>query len=424
MAPAYGANWIASTGMEQPGAPAWRPFGFVSLEYQQTDGTKLPAGNPFAGKDNVLNQIAPDLNENAKLQIPFARIGLRGSLFDDKLNYFVTPLTGYNGITRNGGGIVKVTDASVTLNLIPHARVRLGQFKHLSGEEASKEPPYQEFVNPSDTTNQLLQERFFDSDGNPASTTYRDSNLDNGPVSGFRDIGVQVFDAIKVGEWEHTYAAMIGQGNGILRSDNNSDKDLYLFWASEWVLGGQGPKREGLKGYAFYQDGERTLRTGLAQIEGNFERTRWGAGATFKKGPWYAAAEYVQADGMIPNGTTGVAVPGTLSNNGLQLARNILLATDAADGYTVTGGYAILPNWELFLRYDRLNRATDTALNERRFETWSVSSRYYFTKDIYLVGGYEWRDFKAPRLADNAVPNLSLDTVDNRVAARLYWTYH
>lgn len=418
-----GANWVTSTGMEAPGAPAWRPFGFLSLEYQQTDGSRLPAGNPFAGKANVLNQIAPDLNENAELQIPFARLGVRGSLFDDKLNYFFTPLTGYNGITRNGGGIVKITDASVTLNLIPYARIRLGQFKHPSGEEAMKEPPQQEFINGSDTTNQLLQERFFDSDGNPASTTWKDPNLDNGPVSGFRDIGVQVFDAIKTGEWEHTYAVMLGQGNGLLRSDNNSDKDLYLLWASEWVFGGQGPKREGLKGYAFYQNGERKLRTGLSQVEGDFDRTRWGAGATFRKGAWYAAAEYVEAEGMIPNGTTGVAVPGTLSNNAQQVARNLLLPTDSADGYNLTGGYAIRPDWEVFLRYDRLNRGTDTALNERRFETWSVSTRYYITKSVYLVGSYEWRDFSAPRLADSAVPNTSLDTVDDRMGVRLYWTF-
>jgi hypothetical protein len=418
--PAFGANWVTSSGIEAPGAPAWRFFGFLSLEYQETGGSKLPRGNPFAGQPNILNQITPELEDNAEIQIPFARAGIRGSLFDDKLNYFFTPLTGYNGITRLGSGaIIKITDASITLNLIPNARIRLGQFKHPSGEEAMKEPPQQEFVNGTDTTNQLLGERFFDSDGTPP----RDSNLDAGNPSGFRDIGIQVFDAIKMGEWEHTYAVMLGQGNGILQSDNNSDKDLYLLWSTEWVFGGQGPKREGLKGYAFYQSGERTLRTGPRQVEGDFDRTRWGLGATFKKGPWYAAAEYVEAEGMIPNGTTSVAVPGTLSNNGQQVARYLMLPEDSADGYNLTAGYAILPNWEVFGRYDHLNRATDTAANERRFETWSLSTRYYFTKDIYVVGSYEWRDFNAPRLADSAVPNTSLDTVDDRLAVRVYWTF-
>lgn len=420
--PALGANWVTATGMEAPGAPAWRFFGFLSLEYQQTGGSKLPRGNPFAGQPNVLNQIAPELEDNAEIQVPFARAGVRGSLFDDRLNYFFTPLAGYNGITRLGSGaFIKITDASVTLNLIPNARIRLGQFKHPSGEEAMKEPPRQEFVNLTDTTNQLLGERFFDSDGTPS----RDSNLDSGNPSGFRDIGIQAFDAIKTGEWEHTYAAMLGQGNGILQGDNNSDKDLYLFWASEWVFGGQGPKREGLKGYAFYQSGERKLRTGVRQAEGDFDRTRWGLGATFKKGPWYGAAEYVEADGMIPNGTSGVAVPGTASTSGpFQVARYLMLPEDSADGYNFTAGYGILPNWEMFVRYDRLNRGTDTALNERRFETWSLSTRYHFTDSVYLVGSYEWRDFRAPRLGENAVPNLSLDTVDDRLGVRLYWTYH
>lgn len=416
--PSWAANWVMSTGAEPPGAPAWRLFGFLSLEYQQTGGTKLPAANPFAGQDNVLNQIGPELREDSALQVPFARIGVRGSLFGGKLDYFFTPLTGYNLITRTGSGaIVKLTDASVTLNLVPNARVRIGQFKHPSGEEAMKEPPQQEFVNLSDTTNQLLQERFFDSDGTPAN----DPNRDDGTASGFRDIGVQVFDAIRTGDWEHTYAVMLGQGNGLLRGDDNGDKDLYLLWASERVFGGQGPKREGLKGYAFYQTGERRLRTGAAQIEGSFDRTRWGLGATFKKAPWYAAAEYVRADGMIPNGTSSVAVPGTRS--GQQVARYLMLADDEAEGWNLTAGYAVLPGWELFLRYDRLDRATETALNERRFETWTLSSRYFFTPNVYVVGSYEWREFGAPRLAGSAVPNLSLDTVDERLAARLYWTF-
>jgi predicted porin len=116
-------------------------------------------------------------------------------------------------------------------------------------------------------------------------------------------------------------------------------------------------------------------------------------------------------------------VPGTFSTNNQQVARYLLLPTDSADGYNLTAGYAILPTWEVFARYDRLNRGTDTATNERRFETWSLSTRYYFTKSVYAVGSYEWRDFKAPRLADNAVPNTSLDTVDDRLAVRLYWTF-
>ena len=419
--PAFGANWLTSTGIEAPGAPAWRPFGFVSLEYQHTDGSNLPAGNPFVGKPNILNQIGPDLDDNSVLQVPFVRAGIRGSLFDNKVNYFITPLSGYNGFTRLGnGGMIQLTDASVTLNLIPKARIRLGQFKHPSGEEAGKEPPHQEFVNLTDTTNQLLQERFFDSDGTPGNN----ANLDNGPVSGFRDIGVQVFDAIKDGDLEHTYAVMLGQGNGIMRGDNNGDQDVYLFWSTEKVFGGQGPARQGVKGYVFYQDGERKLRTGAAQLEGSFDRTRWGVGATYKQGPWYAAAEYVEAEGMIPNGTTGTAVPGTSNSVGpAQVSRYTLLPTDSADGYNITAGYAIRPNWEVFARYDHLNRGTDFAANERRFETWSLSTRYFFTKSVYLVGSYEWRDFSAPGLADNAVPNTTLDTVDDRIALRLYWTF-
>lgn len=39
--------------------------------------------------------------------------GVRGALFDNRLNCFFTPQTRYNGITRNGGGIAKITDAAM-----------------------------------------------------------------------------------------------------------------------------------------------------------------------------------------------------------------------------------------------------------------------------------------------------------------------
>ncbi|MCK7500039.1 MAG: hypothetical protein MZW92_64115 [Comamonadaceae bacterium] len=121
----------------------------------------------------------------------------------------------------------------------------MGQFKHPSGEEAMKEPPQQEFVNSTDTTNQLLGERFFASDGTPP----RDSNLDSGNLE--RHSATSASRCSTPSRWASGSTptpSCSGQGNGILQSDNNSDKDLYLLWASEWVFGGQGAKREGLQG--------------------------------------------------------------------------------------------------------------------------------------------------------------------------------
>jgi hypothetical protein len=42
--PAQSANWIMLQGTEVPSAPAYRPFGFLGVDYQQTQGTELPTG--------------------------------------------------------------------------------------------------------------------------------------------------------------------------------------------------------------------------------------------------------------------------------------------------------------------------------------------------------------------------------------------
>jgi len=56
-------------------------------------------------------------------------------LFAGKLNYRISPPTGDNGISQNSSPHVKFTDLSATLNLIPHARIRIGQFKQPGSKE-------------------------------------------------------------------------------------------------------------------------------------------------------------------------------------------------------------------------------------------------------------------------------------------------
>ena len=59
-------------------------------------------------------------------------------------------------------------------------------------------------------------------------------------VGAFRDIGIQVFDTFKATNWEHSYAIMVGNGNGLNYGDNDGNKDVYLYWSSERVFGGKG----------------------------------------------------------------------------------------------------------------------------------------------------------------------------------------
>jgi len=123
-----------SQGTEPATAPAYRPLGFIGIEYQQTDDSRIAAG-PFKGQPLAPNRIGPRLEGASKLQISHVRLGLRGRLLAGKLNYLISPLAGDNGLSRNGSPNVKFTDLSATLNLIPHARIRIGQFKQPGSEE-------------------------------------------------------------------------------------------------------------------------------------------------------------------------------------------------------------------------------------------------------------------------------------------------
>ncbi|HEC19957.1 MAG TPA: porin, partial [Gammaproteobacteria bacterium] len=349
---AEAANWLMLQGAEKPGtAPRAKLWGFLQPTYRATDGTDLQAG-PWKGQEAQFNQIAPQLSSNKQFSIARARIGVRGTGFplNSKINYFFLAEFGSNGITwpAGGKGAAKITDASVTFNYIPGARIRAGQFKTPGAEEGLQAIHVFDYVNFTNVTNQLLLERFFDSDGSVAGNV----NAPNGPVSAFRDIGVQIFDTFKTGAWNTSYALMFGNGNGIARGDNNGELDSYYYVSTEKVFAGQGGRVESLKLFAWYQTGKRTLLTGATQTEGSYDRTRNGLGLTFRRNKIRAAAEYIMADGMIFNGTDGGAVVGAMNNAGTAKAGFNILPEDKANGYYVHFGYMVLPKLELDVRYD------------------------------------------------------------------------
>ena len=420
-APVHSANWLALQGTEPPDAKRIQVFGFIQPEYQYLDGTELKAG-PFAGTPAATNLVAPDQDSSSMFTVRRARLGAHGVPFqqDDKINYFLLFEAGNNGITHNGGGSVRLTDASVALNHLQRARLRIGQFKYPGSEEGLMPIQSFNYVNYTNVSNVLMTERFFDSDG---SVTTVGANSPNGPTGAFRDVGIQVFDWFDTGDWEHTYAAMVGNGNGIARGDNNDAKDLHLYWASELVLGGKGGRREGLKLYAWHQQGKRSLATGMAQTVSKFDRTRWGVGGTLQRGKYRAAAEYIRADGMIFSGTDGGAVPGTPNSTGTAVASNNVLPNDEADGWYVDVGYKVLPKLELDMRYDVLNRGTDTAAEERQFQTLTLGAQYFFDVHTKAILNYEFRDAEAPRLPADAVANQILESLDDRISVQLLTTY-
>jgi len=414
---AHAANWLQLQGTEAPNAAARAMvWGFIQPEFQSTSGTNLAAG-PWAGQEAAFNQIGPDLDSNSTFNIRRARIGVRGQNFplDGKINYFLLLEAGNNIITKGSGGSVDVTDASITLNHIKGARVRVGMFKTPTSEEGLQAIHTFDYINFTNFAFFDGLERHFKSDGSVTSVG-ANPFYDGGA---FRDVGVQVFDWFNTGNWEHTYAVMLGNGNGISATDNDSNKDLYLYWSSEMVYGGKGPRREGLKLSGWYQDGKRTLNTGPTQASGEFDRTRYGVGMTYRKGKLRAAAEYLKAKGMIFNGTDGGAVPGSLNNAGTAVASNNVLPNDKSKGWYADVGYLVTPKLELDLRYDTMNRATETSANERKFNTLTLGAQYFFNKKTRLVANYEVRDASAPGLPSSHTANKILDGMDDRLSLQL-----
>lgn len=404
------ANWLMLQGTESADQAARaKVWGFVQLNYQSTNDTKINApGTASDGKKAAFNQMAPQLDTSQGFNIRRARLAVRGANFplDNKVNYFLMAELGNNGITTGGKASQgQLTDASVTLNHIPGARVRLGLFKTPGSEEGMKAIPVFNYVNFTSVTDRLLLERTFD---NSTGEKVR-----NGPVGAFRDTGVQVFDAFRKGNWEHSYALMVGNGGGLAMTDKDSGLNLYAYLSTEKIFGdSKGPRRHGMKFFAWMQNGKRTID----DTSGN-TRKRSGLGSTYFDGKYRLAAEYVMADGMIFNGTTGALTPddgGTFS----------VLKDQKSDGFYLDLGYRVKPNLELNVRYDQLNNATDAngdggAAAERQFTTTTLGGQYYFNKKTSFRLNYEIRDAEAPNLASSANPNKILKALDNRVSAQV-----
>jgi len=444
LSPTYAANWLMLQGTEkESSAPRAKVWGFIQPTYMQTDGTPLAVGG-FAGQDPQFNVHQPDLSSESTFQLQRARVGVRGAGFplDPKINYFFLAEFGNNGVTNPGGGSgsARLSDASITLNHIKGARIRVGQMKVPMGEEVYQGIFTFNYINFTNVSNQQLIERPFQTDGTTACNTATSStqyqNFCNGDASiqfrtsasAVRDIGIQVFDTFKVDDWEHSYAVLFGNG-GISKHDRDDNRDLTLYWASELVYGGKGPRREGLKLYAWKTSGKRTvydsfaLNAGgtLTAAEREYDRDLTGLGTTFLNDKYRFWAEYIKAEGMIFNGSTGGAVPGAIHTNGLVVSQFQLATTGESDGYYLDFGYKITPNIELDARYDVYNRVTNlAAADERTFETTTLGVQYFFNKKTRFTFNYEIRSLESPNEASTANANLNADTMDDRISAQLF----
>lgn len=425
---AEAANWLLLQGSEPTGtAGRAKVWGFLQPTYQKdySDITSAPRPEP--------TRIGPNLENQSQFQLQRARIGVRGTAMpiDSNVDYFIMAEFGHNAATD--GGIygertpVRLMDASVTLNHIKGARIRTGLFKTPGSEEILQGIVNLNYINFTWAANQLLLERFSrgvvngNADGVLAPSEFQwDSTFGAG-----RDIGVQVFDAFPVGAWEHSYAVMVGNGNGLepgraTFGDGGSGSaklDTYLYWSSEWVFGGEGPRREGWKSYIWSQTGERDFD---ATDDGavnptTHDRKRMGVGTYYRRGDWRLAGEYIKAEGMIFQGPEKPWFG--IQNNGTSINPANLDLDGEADGWSVDVGYYIPgTKWELDARYDVLHRSSDHDNISADFKSLTGGIQYHLNKKSRITLNYENREMEA---LDATAPVGALAKGAPKVADRL-----
>jgi hypothetical protein len=430
---AYAINWPMLQGTEPENARTVQVFGILQLQYEKDLSDPNTVNPNQQGEFVPAKLIGPDFNAQSGFNVPRAELGVRGrnAAFDADINYFLLTEFGHNGVTANGGGGARLLDASVTVNHIPNARIRAGAFKFPTFEEGYQAVHVMDYLNFTEVGNQLMLEWFPNAyyTGNATATNplQPDSlNLFEQPVSAFRDVGVQVFDAFRTGLWEHTYAVMLG--NGVNFNDNDGNKDTYLYVSTERLFPSEGPFNDGVKFFAWNQRGSRLLdntNDGIYNPQ-QYDRTRSGFGAKYLKRPFRATAEYLTGKGMIFQGPdkptfdqapTGPLAAGGNGENG------------KASGWYVEGGWRVLDtNWELDLRYDYFDKLEGDLL-ESEWKTWTIGVQYHLNPRTRISANYALRDvtsvnFGAPGTAGpvgtGAVnPNNAYDGVSDRWGVRI-----
>lgn len=422
--PAEATNWLMLQGTE-PASAAGRAkvFGFIQPTYQKDTSEE---GGPEP------TRIGPSLEEQSAFQLMRARIGVRGTAMpiDDKVNYFIMAEFGENGAT-NGGLYgertpVRLMDASVTLNHIPGMRIRTGLFKTPGAEEILQGIATFDYINMSDVSNQMMMERYpagvnASADG-AAPLSVSEADWDSSFGAG-RDIGVQLFDSFRRGDWEHSYALMAGNGNGLESSGIADGTETYLYWSSERIFdGGTGPWQHGLKMFAWSQSGKRKVDLSDDGVNNplSHDRDRQGIGARYRRGDWRVMAEYMTGEGMIFQGpekpNMGIGAPPQLQD-----------LDGEADGYYLDLGYYI-PNskFELDLRYDIYNRSTDHDYLTAEFKTLTYGVQYHLNRKSRVTVNYAVRDAEAtdPIASGGlATPTTNLHdglaSIENRMGVQL-----
>jgi hypothetical protein len=464
--PAQAADWIMLQGTE-PADRGHLFFGAAELTYtanqcDRLSGLAAPNGtatgnvNAGPGLNNgryVNNcRVGPELrDETSGLYVNNLLLGVRGNIVPERINYFLAANAGENATTylpfkTSRERLVSLTDASVTFSYIPGVRIRVGLFKKPGPEELLQGLEASDYAVPTDFVNRVQVERFVK--GNSKNGTAIPGQGYAGSISAYgydadagRDWGVQFFDAFKSGPWTHTYAVMVSNGNGIHHNDNNSNKDVNLYWSSEHDLTGyasqyalpvaKGPLKHGVKLYGYYQRGVRNFIVDAAGTKSqDFDRIRYGVGIKAlghlfgeNRGKHRLGLELMYADGMVFTSPTGNVADGLFGGNTMQFAAE---KGNKARGITLDYGYYLNKNWQFDLRYSRDDLLYKTAgvwlpVDERVYTDITVGVNYHFSPKTRLTFDYTFRDVKAPNAAvavnstAPAINNAAVQTRNNDI---------
>jgi len=410
---AEAANWLMLQGTERPGAAGRaKVWGFIQAQYQKDES------DPFTNANGDLyippKLIGPNLTSQEQFNVNRARIGVRGTgmPLDSSVNYFLLAELGNNGITAGSGGDAQISDASITINT-DAVRIRTGLFKTPGPEEALQAIHVFDYINFTSVSNQLMLERFQQQGEtntagaggiNLADTNTNSISGYSRPVGAFRDTGVQFFQSYKSGKWDHSYAVMLGNGNGLNFGDTNNAKDVYLYWASEKSYGGKGPRAQGLKIFAWSQSGKRLDPDDITTTDEQ-DRTRSGFGVKYLNKPFRVTFESMSGKGMIFQGQHR---PDDSFND-----------LTAAGSYLDFGYYVPKSKWEIDLRVDTYtrdeNHGTSAVGDESTFDTNTLAAQYHINKKSRVTMSYEARTFAS----DTTAVNNQLKGVSNRIAMQL-----
>jgi len=284
--------------------------------------------------------------------------------------------------------------------------------------------PYIEFTNMS---NQQLLERQVKNVGpaqtgaaaGGASTVHYTSTDVTQPIAAYRDLGVEIFDTFPIsGGWTFSYAYMYGNGTGISHSASNQQATHYGYLAVEDNFGaGKGFYTEALKFFVWGQTGKRVMYStdanGTTTPVKN-DRNRYGIGVSYYQNGLRAEAEYIWANGMIYTGAKDTDTDPYQEDWQLQFAVG---TENKAEGGYLNLQYEILPKqFEVFGRYDFMNRLTNDTKGERDFQTLTLGCSYRFRGPTRIDFNYMFRDAKAP---GNDPAQEVLDNMGDRLAIQV-----